>query len=270
MTTTAGGPQTIAWARYPYEGRVVLVTGAGSGIGRSIVRAFLEQGATVCALGRNASSLHETVDGYPADRVAVLVADVVSRTDVEAAVASIVERFSRLDVVVSNAGLSEPSYIENFSDDSWERMRSVNLDAMIHVARATVPALISTRGNFIAMSSVAGLGGDWGQFAYNATKGAVNALIQSLALDLGRHGVRVNAIAPAFTSTRQTQSRLDDPEFLAALLDRVALNAVATPADIARAALFLASPDASYITGVILPVDGGTTASSGTPRPIAV
>jgi len=117
---------------------------------------------------------------------------------------------------------------------------------------------------------VAGLGGDWGQFAYNATKGAVNALIQSLALDLGRHGVRVNAIAPAFTSTRQTQSRLDDPEFLAALLDRVALNAVATPADIARAALFLASPDASYITGVILPVDGGTTASSGTPRPIAV
>jgi meso-butanediol dehydrogenase/(S,S)-butanediol dehydrogenase/diacetyl reductase len=120
----------------------------------------------------------------------------------------------------------------------------------------------------VAISSIAGLRGDWGMFAYNATKGAVNALVQSLALDLGADGVRVNAIAPAFTHSRLTEERLDDPEFLGRLLDRVALGRVAEPEDIARVALFLASPDAGYITGAIIPVDGGTTASTGTPRPL--
>jgi len=90
-----------------------------------------------------------------------------------------------------------------------------------------------------------------------------------MALDLGRDGVRVNAIAPAFTVSRLTQERLDDPTFRAALLDRLALDRPAEPEDVARAALFLTSPDAAYITGVVLPVDGGTTASVGTPRPIA-
>lgn len=147
-------------------------------------------------------------------------------------------------------------------------MRSINLDGLIRLARATVPLLRRTRGTFLAVSSVAGLGGDWNQAGYNATKGAVNALVQSMALDLGRDGVRVNAIAPAFTATRQTQERLDDPVFWSALRDRLALDRAAQPDDIARAALFLASPDADYITGVVLPVDGGTTASVGTPRPI--
>ncbi|WP_249277819.1 SDR family NAD(P)-dependent oxidoreductase [Rhodococcoides fascians] len=137
------------------------------------------------------------------------------------------------------------------------------------IARATVPHLERSGGNLIAMSSVAGLGGDWGQFAYNATKGGVNTLVQSLALDLGRRGIRVNAIAPAFTATQQTKSRLDDPTFRGALMDRVALDRVGEPEDIARVALFLASPDAAYMTGVIVPVDGGTTASVGTPRPPA-
>ena len=98
-----------------------------------------------------------------------------------------------------------------------------------------------------------------------ATQTGVSAAV---ALDLGRDGVRVNAIAPAFTATRQTQKRLDDPAFWSALRDRLALDRAAEPEDVARAALFLASPDAAYITGVVLPVDGGTTASVGTPRPI--
>jgi len=93
-------------------------------------------------------------------------------------------------------------------------------------------------------------------------------MVQSLALDLGRHGVRANVIAPAFTATKLTQSRLDDPLFAAALTDRVVLGRAATPEDIARAVLFVASPDASYITGAVIPVDGGTTASTGQPRPL--
>lgn len=258
----------IAWARYPYDGTTVLVTGGGSGIGRAIARAFLEQGASVLVTGRRPDPLAETVAGFPADRTALAVGDMSTQDDVTAAVESLVARWGHLDVVIANAGLSMPGTIDDLDDDSWERMRSINLDGLIRLARTTVPLLRASHGTFLAISSVAGLGGDWNQTGYNATKGAVNTLVQSMALDLGRDGVRVNAVAPAFTATRQTQQRLDDPAFWSVLRDRLALDRPAQPEDVARAALFLAGPDAAYITGVVLPVDGGTTASSGTPRPV--
>ncbi|UFS59172.1 SDR family NAD(P)-dependent oxidoreductase [Subtercola endophyticus] len=258
----------IAWARYPYNGSRVLVTGGGSGIGRAIARAFLEQGARVAISGRHADALRETVAEFPVDSTLVLEGDMAVRSDVEECVAAAAAVWGGIDIVVANAGLSEAGTIDELTDESWQRMRSLNVDGMIYLARASVRWLRESRGSFTAISSIGGLGGDWRQVGYNATKGAVNTLVQSLALDLGRDGVRVNAIAPAFTATRQTQERLDDPVFWSALRDRLALDRPATPDDVARAALFLASPDAAYITGVILPVDGGTTASSGTPRPL--
>jgi meso-butanediol dehydrogenase/(S,S)-butanediol dehydrogenase/diacetyl reductase len=258
----------IAWARYPYDGTTVLVTGGGSGIGRAIARAFLEQGASVVVTGRHPEPLRETIASFPDDRAALVVGDMATQDGVTAAVDDVLGRWGHLDVVVANAGLSTPGTVDTLDDVSWERMRSINIDGLIRLARTSVPRLRESRGTFLAISSIAGLGGDWNQAGYNATKGAVNALVQSMALDLGRDGVRVNAIAPAFTETRQTQERLDDPSFWAALRDRLALERAADPEDVARAALFLASPDAAYITGVVLPVDGGTTASVGTPRPI--
>ncbi len=266
-TSTGEHNSTMAWARYPYEGFVVLVTGAGSGIGRAIAQAFLEQGATVAVSGRREEPLRETVAAFPSEQSLVLPGDMSIREDIERIASRTVSGLGRIDAVIANAGLSEPGTVEDLDEASWERMRSINIDGLIRLARATVPSLRRTRGTFLAISSVAGLGGDWNQAGYNATKGAVNALIQSMALDLGRDGVRVNALAPAFTATRQTQERLDDPVFWEALRERIALDRPAMPKDIARAALFLASPDAQYITGVILPVDGGTTASTGTPRP---
>jgi meso-butanediol dehydrogenase/(S,S)-butanediol dehydrogenase/diacetyl reductase len=256
-----------AWATYPYEGSVVLVTGAGTGIGRSIARAFLEQGATVAVIGRTERALREAVEGHPDDRVLVLSADLTSSGAVEAAVDAVIDRFGRLDVVIASAGTSEASDIDTFDDAAWDRIRAINLDSMIALVRAAAPRLRETRGNLIAISSISGIRGEWGMYAYNATKAAVNVMVQSLALDLGRSGVRVNAIAPGFTVTRLTQERLDDPAFTVKLLDRVALDRVASPDDIARVALFVASPDAGYLTGAIIPVDGGTTASAGTPRP---
>ena len=258
----------IAWARYPYGGTTVLVSGGGSGIGRAIARAFLEQGASVLVAGRNAAPLQKTVAGFPEDRTAVVVADLATEVGVTSAVDGLIDRWDHLDVVIANAGVATAGTIDTLHDATWERMRSINLDGLIRLARVSVPLLRRSRGNFLAISSIAGFGGDWNQAGYNATKGAVNALIQSMALDLGRDGVRVNAIAPAFTASRLTQERLDDPDFWAALRDRLALDRAADPEDVARAALFLAGPDAGYITGVVLPVDGGTTASVGTPRPI--
>jgi meso-butanediol dehydrogenase/(S,S)-butanediol dehydrogenase/diacetyl reductase len=245
-----------------------LVTGAGTGIGRAITRAFLEQGACVAALGRTPETLQEAVAGFDPARVHTCITDTTDAGALQDAIASIRDRYGRLDVVVANAGTSAPSAIDTFDDAAWERMRSVNLDSVIRLARMTVPLLRESKGSFLAISSVAGMGGDWGQFAYNATKAGLNGFVKSLALDLGADSIRVNAIAPAFTVSQLTQERLDDPEFSRRLMDRVALGRVGYPEDIARVALFLAGPDAGYITGAIIPVDGGTTASSGTPRPI--
>lgn len=186
----------ISWATYPYQGQVILVTGAGSGIGRAIARAFLEQGASVIAIGRNRGSLEETLSGFGSETTMALVADVTDPAQISDAVNVVVEHFGRLDAVIANAGHSEPSHTDTFDDAAWHRLRSVNLDSVIQLTRLTAPLLRASRGSFIAVSSIAGLGGDWGQFAYNATKGAINALVQSLALDLGSDGVRVNAVAP--------------------------------------------------------------------------
>ncbi|NHI16280.1 SDR family NAD(P)-dependent oxidoreductase [Microbacterium excoecariae] len=256
----------MTWATYPYAGSRVVVTGAGSGIGRAIAHAFLDAGAAVTLVGRTRRTLEETAARAP-DRARVHVADVSRRDDIDRTIADVAD--DGIDVVVACAGLSEHGRIEELTDASWERMRSLNLDGTIFLARAAMPHLRRARGSFLAVSSIAGLGGDWSQPGYSASKAGVNALVQAMAMDEGRAGVRVNAIAPGFTRTQQTADRLDDPEFSRALLDRVALDRAAEPGDIAAAALFLASPDAAYITGVVLPVDGGTTASVGTPRPIA-
>ncbi|MGL4256845.1 MAG: SDR family NAD(P)-dependent oxidoreductase, partial [Microbacterium sp.] len=209
----------IAWATYPYAGSVVLVTGAGTGIGRAIARAFLEQGALVAVVGRNESTLREAVEGFGDDRALVLSADLTDPAAVRASVDAVATHYGRLDAVVANAGTSEASALDTFDAAAWERLRAINLDAMIWLAQAAAPHLRRTGGNLLAISSIAGLRGDWGMFAYNATKGAVNALVQSLALDLGADGVRVNAIAPAFTVSRLTRDRLDDEVFTERLLD---------------------------------------------------
>ena len=245
---------------YAVDGLVVIVTGAGSGIGRSIARAFLSQGSTVVVAGRREEPLHETIDGF--DRSLVVTTDIGERADVDALVARTIDEFGRIDVVVSNAGAYAAGPLDELGDDDWERLRSTNIDSLVYLARAATPHLIASGGNLVAVSSVSGMRGDWGQAAYNATKGAINAFVQSLALDLGASGVRVNAVAPAFTQTEMTEAVTDLDPFV----NRIALGRPGRADDIPPAVLFLASPDAAYLTGVILPVDGGTSASTGQPH----
>ena len=253
----------ISALTYPYADTVVLVTGAGDGIGRAVARAFAEQGARVVGLGRHVETVADALAEFGEDRTLALQADVSVRADVEGAVAAAVERFGKLDVVVPNAAVFETADLLDLTDEQWRLMQSVNVDGLFHVLQATVPHLKTSHGNVVAISSVSGMRGDWGQFAYNATKGAGVTMLQSLALDLGPDGVRVNMVAPAFTVTRITEGMTHQPGFEDAIRNRVALGRPGQPDDIARAVLFLASPDAAYITGALLPVDGGTTAATG-------
>ncbi|MGX5656497.1 SDR family NAD(P)-dependent oxidoreductase [Geodermatophilus nigrescens] len=253
----------MATSSFDFTGSVVLVTGGGSGIGLAITRAFLDAGATVAVTGRRREKLEAALEGVPADRAAALPADVSDPAQVRQLVADVVDRFGRIDVVVSNAAAYESGELTDLADDAWEHLRATNVDAFFHLAKAALPVLAESRGNLVAVSSVSGLRGDWGQAAYNASKAAVTVFVQSLALDWGGRGVRLNAVAPAFTFTEINADVPRDEASLAPHVNRVPLGRIGEPEDIAPAVLFLASEGARYVTGAVLPVDGGTSASTG-------
>ncbi len=250
-------------ATFDFTGSVVLVTGGGTGIGLAITRAFLDAGATVAITGRRRERLESALEGVPEERAAALPADVSDPEQVRQLVADVVARFGRLDVVVSNAAGYARGELTDLADDAWEQMRATNVDAFFHLAKAALPRLAESGGNLVAVSSVSGLRGDWGQAGYNATKAAVTNFVRSLALDWGPRGVRLNAVAPAFTFTELNQDAPRDEASLAPHVDRVPLGRIAEPEDVAPPVLFLASAGARYVTGAVLAVDGGTSASTG-------
>ncbi len=248
---------------YAFDGKVVLVTGGGSGIGRAITRAFLDNGASVAVVGRRREKLQETLDGYDDARTLVVPADVSDPEAAEQVVAAVTERFGRLDVFVNNAAMYFPHQFADLSREDWDALRRTNVDAFVYLAQRVLPELEKTSGNVVAVGSVSGLRGDWGQSGYNATKALVMNFVASLALDYGPRGVRLNSVAPAFTVTDATAAVADDEAAMEPVVNRVALGRPGQPDDIAPAVLFLASEDARYITGATLAVDGGTTASTG-------
>jgi meso-butanediol dehydrogenase/(S,S)-butanediol dehydrogenase/diacetyl reductase len=250
-------------ASFDFTGSVVLITGGGSGIGLAITRAFLDAGATVVISGRRPEPLRQAVGGYPGTRIAALPADVSDPGQVRVLVDDVLTRFGRLDVVVSNAAGYETGQLTDLADQAWEQLRATNVDAFFHLAKAALPHLASSGGNLVAVSSVSGQRGDWGQAAYNATKAAVDNFVRSLALDWGEKGVRLNAVAPSLTLTELTQSIGRDEESLAPHVNRIPLGRPGEPEDVAPVVLFLASEAARYVTGAIVPVDGGTSASTG-------
>jgi meso-butanediol dehydrogenase/(S,S)-butanediol dehydrogenase/diacetyl reductase len=252
--------------RYALEGRSVLVTGGGSGIGAAIAQAFLDNGARVAVAGRRSAPLEAFVAEAPEGRALAVVGDIGAAADAASIVGRTVDAFGGLDVVVSNAAGYATGDLTELSVDDWERLRRTNIDGFVHLAQAALPHLVASRGNLVAVASVSGLRGDWGQAAYNATKHAIVGFVQSLALDYGGRGVRVNAVAPAFTQTELTAGVGTDEASLAPFIDRIALERPGQPEDVAPAVLFLASDDAAYITGAVLTIDGGTSASTGQPR----
>jgi meso-butanediol dehydrogenase/(S,S)-butanediol dehydrogenase/diacetyl reductase len=252
--------------RYAVEGGAVLVTGGGSGIGLAIAQAFLDNGARVAVSGRRSEPLERFVASAPDGRALAVPGDVGLPEDAARIVDRTVAAFGGLDVVVSNAAAYAGGDLADLPGDDWERLRRTNVDGFVHLAQAALPRLVESKGNLVAVASVSGLRGDWGQAAYNATKHAVVGFVQSLALDYGDRGVRVNAVAPAFTLTDMTADVGRDDAALAPFNDRIALGRPGTPEDVAPAVLFLASADAAYITGAVLTVDGGTSASTGQPR----
>jgi NAD(P)-dependent dehydrogenase (short-subunit alcohol dehydrogenase family) len=248
-----------------FANKSVLVTGAAKGIGRATAGAFWTAGAKVALLDRDAAALEDTARQFNGDgrQVLTAVADVASSADVNRAVADCAGAFGGLDVLVANAGISFARAIDAYTDEEWRRILSVNLDGAFYSIRAAVPHLRRSRGSIVIVSSMTGIVGQPHGAAYDASKGALISMTRSLSLELAPAGVRVNCVCPAGVDTplmRSWAATLPDPEaVLAEQAGMHLLKRMASADEIASAILFLASPAASFITGIALPVEGGAT-----------
>lgn len=249
-----------------FTDKTVIVTGAGSGIGAATARRFAEEGANVVLVGRTRSKLKTVAASLAADRVLLHEADVSDLAAVEALVAATVARFGGLDVLVNNAGVAALGGLMEASLDDYRKTMAINVDGVLYGCRAAMPHLLKSRGSIVNVSSVSGLGGDWGFSFYNASKGAVTNMTRALALEFGGRGVRVNAVNPSLTVSDMSQGLMQDEGLMAKFADRNPLGRAARGEEVAAVIAFLASDDASFVNGVNLPVDGGVSASNGQPR----
>lgn len=247
-----------------FEGKTVLVTGAEHGLGREIALAFAERGARVWGCGLDAHGLAET-GGSPRGPVFTRPADVTDPVAISTLVAEIESEHGEVDVLVNNAGgvkgqTGRP--VEHVTDEAWEAIVAVNLTGTFRCVRAVVPGMKrAERGSIVNISSGAGLGVSLtGIQSYASAKAGQIGLTRQLAHELGPFGIRVNAVAPGFVRSNPATERQWEaygPEGQAAVLESIHLRRLGTPEDIAWAVLFLASNHARWITGQVLPVDGG-------------
>ncbi|MDB5826888.1 MAG: short-chain dehydrogenase/reductase [Variovorax sp.] len=245
--------------------RTVIVTGAGSGIGEATARRFSEEGANVVLAGDKLDMLQKVAKELPPERTLVQQTDVSKFDQVQAMVDATIERFGKLHVIFNNAGIAVDGKITEPSLEDWDKIMSTNVGGVFHGCRAAMPHLVKTKGCIVNTGSVSGLGGDWAMGFYNASKGAIVNLTKSIALDAGADGVRVNAVCPSLTFTPMTAEMKKDAKLMAKFKERIPLGRGAEPSEIAAVVAFLASDDASFVSGVALPVDGGLMASNGQP-----
>ena len=248
-----------------FDGRVAVVTGAARGIGFGVATRFAEEGASVAVLDLDESAAAEAAGRLPGEaRHVGIGANVASSSDVDAAVARVVEELGGLHVLMNNAGITRDNLLFKMTEDDWDLVMNVHLKGAFLMSKAAQAHFVAQKyGKIVNVSSTSALG-NRGQANYSAAKMGIQGFTRTLAIELGPFGVNVNAIAPGFIATEMTDAtaarlKLDVEEFRRLSAEQNPVKRVGHPEDIAAAAAFLASDEASYITGQTLYVDGGVT-----------
>lgn len=238
--------------------KVAIVTGAGRGIGEATAKKFAVEGAKVVVADINENDINRVVEGIKAEggEAVGLVVDVTQRDKVDEMVEKSIETFGSLDIIVNNAGITADNTLLKMTEDQWDRVIQVNLKGVYNCGQAAAKVMTKQgRGVILNATSVVGLYGNYGQTNYAATKWGVIGMTKTWAKELGKKGVRVNAVAPGFILTPMTEKMPE--KVLNMMADKAPIKRLGTPEDIANAYTYLASDEASFVTGSVLEVTGG-------------
>ena len=245
------------------EGKVAIITGAASGIGRETALLFAKEGAKIVVADLNEAAGKETVDQIGSDggEAMFVRTDVTSAKDAQAMVKSTIDAYGKLDVLFNNAGIAMRLPVADLPEDDWDRCIEINLKGVFLCSKYAIPKMVKNGGgSIINMASIYGIVGGTTRAAYVASKGGVANLTRGMALDYALDNIRVNCLCPGFTETPLLAGVLKSPAEYQALADQHPMKRLGAPKDIAYGALYLASNESSFVTGIALPIDGGYTA----------
>jgi NAD(P)-dependent dehydrogenase (short-subunit alcohol dehydrogenase family) len=244
------------------SGKVCVITGTGGSVGRAAALAFARQGASVVGCGRNVTEAQATVDmvrGEGGTMVSLQPCQLTNPADCRALVDFAVRAFGRIDVLFNNAARAYFNWLEDITDEEWDRDRREEVDLVFFLTRATWPHLKASHGVVVNTASLNGLMSFkmLGSLAHTTAKAGIIAMTRQLAMEGREYGIRANSISPGVIETNQTREQLRDPEWAGSMLGKTLLGRLGRPEEVANVALFLASDDSSYVTGADIVVDGG-------------